>query len=483
MMVTLKKLGISLWLLFAFYSVLSYLIFLRDDFLLERISLLTEAPWVLTAGRRWAKILHVNSLPTPLFFISVTAMFIVYGKALQLLRKRGSNTRNAKKTIIRFAVLFMMTTLFSFPALSTDVFDYIASNRVLFVHHANPWLEAPQNFPQDEFIYLGSWKSRASVYGPVQFLFSSLVHVFAQNNLIANIIGFKLTGALFAIALILLMKKWLEKFAPDNLLYGLTVFAWNPLIYIEIIGNAHNDIIMAFFTFLGFYWLTRRKSVSAAVGLSLAVLSKVAAALFVPIMAFWLLGRKRKRQTVVFVSLFALFTAMGILTLGEGSVGFVKNLGFQLGLYLRSLPTILRYAFLKVGFPESKALIAEKFLTIPLFAALFVMTTSKIKRIGLPAGMVIVMLGYLMLVSPMLQPWYLVWVLPFVALLSPGRLQTTALVFSFSSLMHYTVLFTSYYFSPLHFAWQIVMFMVIVLPPLAVWLTPKSWYTQFRRQR
>lgn len=473
----LKRLGLSLTLAFAVYTILSYLIFLRDDFLLERISVLMQTPSLLELGRQWANMLHVNSLPTPLYFITVMLMFIVYFRALHYLRREKSR-KAAAKMIVKFAVVFMGATLLSFPALSTDVFDYIATNRVLFVHQANPWLEAPQNFPQDEFIYLGSWKFRASVYGPVQFLFSSFVHGVAGNSIIANIIGFKLTGLIFTGAAIWLMKKWLEQFASENLTYGLAVFAWNPLIHIEIIGNAHNDIIMAFFALLGFYWVSTTKSIQAAIGFAMAVLAKVATLLYIPIIAIWLLTRKRKRRATTFLVVFVLITVVGFATLGKGMMGFIKNLGVQFGLYLRSLPTIVRFFFLQTGITQAQASIAEKLITIPPVAAIFAVLLKRVGRTGVVHGMVAGMMIYLMLAAPMFQPWYLVWLLPFVALLKPQRLQAVALIFSWTSLLYYALLFTSFYFNPLHFAWQIAMFAFVVLPPLFIWIAPSRWYTR-----
>lgn len=476
----LAKNGKLLTLLFLIYSILSFLIFLRDDFLLERIAFLTNSPNLLKFGRVIGKTLHVNSIPTLLYFLVILLMFVVYFKTLRLVKK--TNFKNTYSSlIINYSLIFMLISLISFPALSTDVFDYISSNRVLFVHKANPWLVAPQNFPNDEFIYLGSWKFRPSVYGPVQFIFSSLVQAVAGNNLIANIIGFKLTGAVFTVSLIVLFKKFVLKHFPDQLLFSLALFSWNPLLHIEILANAHNDVIMAFFAFLGLVFFYQKKLVRSALALALAVLAKIAAVLFIPIIAIYLIS-KNKSKAFLFITAFTIFTSLGFLTLGRGFKGLIENLGVQLGLYLRSLPTIFRFIFLRLQFSPTRALILEKALTIPAFILLFIFYLKKVKAKSILITMVITMMIYLMLVSPMLQPWYLVWILPFVALLKPGRIQNVALVFSASCLLYYSVLFTSFYFSPLHFGWQITMLAVMVIPPLSVWIMPLRWYTQIKRK-
>ena len=477
----LRKYGLLLWFLFVIYTIISFLLLLRDDFIMERLSLLTHAPWFLELGRKWAVTLHVNSFPTPLYVVTVVGMFLVYFRVLERLKNAETKMMSATtKMIMTFSLAFMLTLFFSFPALSTDVFDYISSNRVLFVHHANPWLEPPQNFPDDQFIYLGSWKFRASVYGPVQFLFSSLAHLIAQDHILTNIAVYKGMGMAFLLLTIFVVKTWLKDESPQRLAYGLAVIAWNPLLLIEIVGNAHNDIIMAFFSLLGCYLFYKKRYNLSALALACAVLAKMTALLILPLLGIWLIGKHRLKQSAQMAVTFILVTLSGMISLGSGFSGLMQNLGIQLGLYLRSLPTILRFFLLNLGLSNKLALYGEKALTLPAFGILVIKSIQYLKHIGFISAIVVVMTGYLMLVSPMLQPWYLVWVLPFVALLKRGKLQLGMLTFSMSSLLYYSVLFVSYYFSPLHFSWQIVMFLFMIIPPLIVWFTPQSWYTLVR---
>lgn len=480
MLKKLEKYGLFLFILHVFYAFLSYLIFLRDDFILERISVLTNQPSILETGRTLASLLHVNSIPTLLFFISLILMFYFYAKALRVLSKDKINQKKLLNTIFKYSSLCLIATFISFPSLSTDVFDYISSNRVLYEHQANPWLHAPQEFTNDEFIYLGSWKFRASVYGPVQFVFSSVVSFLGRDNIILNIIGFKLINIFFTVATFFLLLKILKQIAPSRAAFGLAVFAWNPLLYIEIIGNAHNDIIMAFFTLLGIYFLINQKIFLSALTISLSILTKMSSALFIPPLIIFLIKNKNRKTVFKFLLTLVIITIVGFATLGNGFFGLVKNLGVQTSLYLRSLPTILRYMFIKIGFTENISNLIEKLFTVPLFLFTYIKAVTKLNINKLFSVLVFTMMAYLIIASPMLQPWYLIWFLPIAALLPPGRLLYSSLTFTFSSLLHYIVLYVSFYFSPLSFMWQVFMFIIIAFPPIAVWLVPKTWYTQIR---
>ena len=127
-----------------------------------------------------------------------------------------------------------------------------------------------------------------------QFLFSSLVHLIAGDNIIANIAVFKIINLLFTITTVFIVKNLLEETAPSRLVFGLAIFSWNPLLHIEIIGNAHNDIIMAFFASLGLYLVFKKRESWGAFALALAVLAKIAALLYVPLIAIWLASTNRK---------------------------------------------------------------------------------------------------------------------------------------------------------------------------------------------
>jgi hypothetical protein len=167
--------------------------------------------------------------------------------------------------------------------------------------------------------------------------------------------------------------------------------------------------------------------------------------------------------------------------LGDGLPGFFHNLTVQLSLYLRSLPTLLRYFFHNLGLSQLQASLAEKAVTFPIFLSFYLFLVAKLK-LGNPIPVfVTLLLGYLFLLSPMLQPWYLAWVMPLVSLLPPSRLQLSVITFTASSLFYYAVLFISFYFSPLNFVWQAAMFFTMVIPPLIIWFIPSGWYTRIYR--
>src|SRR5579859_990882 len=70
----------------------------------------------------------------------------------------------------------MGLTLALLPSLpSDDVFSYILYGRISALHHANPLIATPSDFPRDPFLSLVYWQTTRSVYGPVWLGLSDVV--------------------------------------------------------------------------------------------------------------------------------------------------------------------------------------------------------------------------------------------------------------------------------------------------------------------
>ena len=88
---------------------------------------------------------------------------------------------------------------------------------------------------------------------------------------------------------------------PDILLYAL-----NPLVLIELIGNLHCEAIMILLLLVFYRLLQKRQILASAVAISLAIATKLIPVLFVP----FLLRRMKSMQFVVFAGVAALCTTM-----------------------------------------------------------------------------------------------------------------------------------------------------------------------------
>lgn len=174
-------------------------------------------------------------------------------------RCQGANRRHLALALGGAALLGL--TLVLLPSLpSDDVFSYTLYGRISAIHHANPLISAPSNFPHDPFLSLVFWRGVRSVYGPLWLLLSAGLTQIAEalgGSLAAYILLFKLTGLLAHLANAALTWAILGVLAPRRRLLGTLLYAWNPLCLLEFCASAHNDAVMLTLALLGIYCLAR----------------------------------------------------------------------------------------------------------------------------------------------------------------------------------------------------------------------------------
>ena len=189
-------------LLYLIFSLLSWIILLRDRFTLEIIS--TKFYPQLSNLFAQTENLKLNTWPTVLFLLIVILLFFFYFRSLKL------NLSPAK--IIFASILFQIIVFFSYPILSTDILSYILSDRVSVVYHQNVWTTKPNQYTSDPYYYLvypiykdRDWTNQTRIYGGVNQFFYSLSTTLSGNDLLANLASHKLVVLLFNISTIFLV--------------------------------------------------------------------------------------------------------------------------------------------------------------------------------------------------------------------------------------------------------------------------------------
>ena len=460
---------LGLWAGISLYTITSYLIVLRDPFLLERLAISLKIPTIETGGLFLAQLLHVNFITIPILAVSFLVSFFFFIRLFYL----GSKIKLKKPDYLIWLAI-IITVYFSFPALSTDVFDYNNTNKVTYQYKANPWLTPARQFPQDPEIYIASWLDRASVYPPTAFVTSSLVYFIFGTHLTAAVLGFKALALTlyslitYSLHYLLPKKTWLVLF-----------FALNPLVLIEFIGNAHNDLLMAFFALLGLSFFIKNKPLFSGINLGLGFLAKFTIILYLPLWIMVKLKQAQYRHVALITATTVVTLSLGLLFMGDAYFALRENLNFQLDLYHRSLPLTIRNIFhfgLNLNMVQANQV--QKIISAFIFGAWYLLAFTKINEKNLVGLSALTIILYLLIVSPMLQPWYLAWFLPLVPLAHNSKLSLASIIFSFSALSHYFVYFISLYLNPLSPYWQTVLYLVMSLPGILILTIPGKWYTR-----
>ncbi|MDO8623721.1 MAG: hypothetical protein Q7R52_05745 [archaeon] len=185
---------------------------------------------------------------------------------------------------ITFLILF-----FSYPAmLSYDIFNYIATSKVLFFYHENPYIVMPIEFAGDPLLAFTHAANKIALYGPTWISLTGIPYFLGFGNFIINLFSFKLLVGSFYLATTFLMWK-----ISKNIV-SVILFAFNPLIVVETLMSGHNDIVMISLLLLSFFTLMRKKIIFVLLFFSLSIFVKYTTILLIPIFVylFWKILKK-----------------------------------------------------------------------------------------------------------------------------------------------------------------------------------------------
>ena len=375
--------------------------------------------------------------------VLVIALFGLYQGAWRLLERQetstGARSRSFLAIVIGFGVLFALVLVWMYPINATDLFQYFFRSRIFVLYGCNPLFDTPGRFFTDPYLYLvGEWTDIASPYGPVWELLAGGVAWATGGKLLPNLLALKSMAVLFYAGGVVLVYKILGQLAPERRLGGTLLFAWNPLILFQWIGNGHNDVVMLFFILLGIWLWARKRMLWVLPALTAAVLVKMIAVIVIPlfVLSIWLEKpnlRARLRWIVltvplsaaIWVLLFAPFGPLGqnfsgILDEAATRVGFSFAATVALVVIKGVVPFLARSASWSLEALQNLAnlgIAVPRWLTLGGLAVSYLWQLGKVwrKRGGPVAAGAEAFFAYLIL-APSYRMWYPAWSMPLTAL-------------------------------------------------------------------
>lgn len=213
--------------------------------------------------------------PTVWYTIIVGLLFSWYMWTLGRIKRKLV----ASKTVW-FLIFGTVCVLFwSYPALSNDVFNYIATAKVTFLYRENPYLVMPIDIPNEPMLSFLHAANKVALYGPAWILFTAIPYYLGMGNLPATLFVFKLFITLWFLLLCYLI--WI---ASEKKPWALAFFALNPLVTLSTIVDAHNDVVMMALALSSLMAIKRRRLAVGTLLLIASILVKGATIFLVPVL-------------------------------------------------------------------------------------------------------------------------------------------------------------------------------------------------------
>ena len=384
------------------------------------------------------------------FFLAFIAYFVLYRLDVKF------------TVVLGLAILFRLVFLFSIPELSDDYFRFIWDG-LLSLNGINPFLELPSYYMEQGLNQVKGLDASLyhSLNSPNYFTIYPPVN---QLTFAIGAFGFKLNGYGFGVTLmrlVILLGEGLTVFYLIKICKHLGVstknvllYALNPLIIVELVGNLHFEALMISFLCMAIYYLLKQKYDLSAVLFALAVNTKLLPLMFLPL--FWnYIGWKKSVRYYLIVGGLTIIFFMPFL-----SVEMLSHLSKSVNLYFKSFEfnASLYYLIRWIGFQlvgYNIIGIAGRSLSILVLGIILYMSFHK-KNIKTPLLKRMFWAFAIYLVcATVVHPWY-ISTLVFFSVFLPYRF---ALIWSGMALLSYAAYQTEAYIENL---WLVAIEYVMV---------------------
>ena len=343
------------------------------------------------------------------FLAALAAAFAAYVAGVRLLTSGGLGLR-----AVGFAAAAIQLLPLAAPLLlSTDAWTYWEYGAIAG-DGGNPYRDTPAQHPDNPaFPHAGAdWRDTTSVYGPVFTVLSQGVAVAAGSSEEAAAWIFKIVAALAMLALTALA----ARLSPRPV-FAAALVGWNPLLAIHFAGGGHNDALMMALVLGAVALAASGRRHAAAVLWPLAILVKWIPLVFFGLRAVAARAEHRRVAHATFAATAAVLLVVSTWRYGTDWLNAVVPLARNAeGQTNYALPHRLE----QLGVPHGLTLAAA---VIVLGFGLLLL--ARRAQRGLPC---LGRAGCLLLVTtPWLVPWYVVWALPPAAAEDDRRAQLVAL--------------------------------------------------------
>jgi alpha-1,6-mannosyltransferase len=398
------------------------------------------SPFALKLPGAW--FFGVPSITTPPgrgMLISLVAswggMFLLVRAWLEML-KAVSPTRSEGrpvplKALAVVAGLWMIPLLVGPPMFSQDVYSYAAQG-AMATAGINPYHHGPDslgvNNPYYPFVDQ-LWGASPAPYGPVFIILDAAIVTLTGHHVLATVLGLRLLAVFGVVLLAVFLPKLGRTLGRDpGTIFTLAVL--NPVTLLHLVAGAHNDALMLGLLVMGLYLARRRHPVWGVVLCTLSAATKAPGAIGIVYIGWQWLGSglpwRHRVRPLMTAGLLAGGVAAVITAFSGLGWAWVKALSnpsvvrsvidpmTALGMILGSLTRLVGLGGVTFALHVTRGL---GFLLAALVCGACLVHSDRlgtIKAVGLSLLAVVVL-------GPVVQPWYLAWGIVLLAPVASGR--------------------------------------------------------------
>ncbi|MBI2704196.1 MAG: polyprenol phosphomannose-dependent alpha 1,6 mannosyltransferase MptB [Actinobacteria bacterium] len=341
-------------------------------------------------------------------------------------------------TVLAVGLLWTLPVLLGPPLLSNDVYSYVAQGEMAS-RGFDPTAVGPVVLGRGDTLRAvdPTWRTAPAPYGPAWIGLSEAVVDATGHDPAAAVWAFRaivVLGVLLAAIGVVQIARYYGVSETVALAVGIA----NPLVIIYLIGGTHNDALMMGFLALGVAAALKDRRGLAIVLVALATAVKLPAAAGLLFLGWHFagLGASLKQRVVSVLKVVgasaAIIAAISVVTgTGIGWITALTNTGKVMDTF--SLMTMLGYfasdavKFLRITENPELLVAPVRLLGVLVSGSLSALLLWRSDRVGLPRALGLSMI-LVVLLSPVVWPWYLPAGFALVAAAGLGRFRPSYLV-------------------------------------------------------
>jgi alpha-1,6-mannosyltransferase len=327
----------------------------------------------------------------------------------------------AARTVILLAIAYHVVVLLLPLLFSRDVYSYAYYGKIAATYHANPYVATPIDYPADALAaFVGpKWIDTPAVYGPLWTQASALV-VRIVDSVAAQVAVFRIVAIAASLATMVVVARTVRVARPEREAFAVALVGLNPVVLFQSAASGHNDLLVALAIAAAAAFVFAGRNLWATIALAFGALIKVPAA--VPLLLWWVsvAARAERGQRVrTLAPHVGSALALGVLAALPFMNASDPTLG---GLELAShegwlAPSRFFHRVFDAVTGDALGFVPRVAFPLVLLGALFLIGRAIVRRAPtIPSALVGASWGWgllcLMLLGPVLLPWYVTWGLP-----------------------------------------------------------------------
>lgn len=334
-----------------------------------------------------------SSAGEPSFISWLAVAGIAY---LLAIREFFSTPKFPKRVIVIglvLAAVWHLLFLLKPPGLDDDIHRYVWDGRVQRLGY-NPYILAPSN-PALNGLHTTETRTLNNPDVPSPYPAGAQLFFRAVTAIHESVFALKVAFVLCDLAVVLVLLDVLRK--NQQAMHWILAYAWHPLLATEVAGSGHVDIVGALLLLVSAVALRRRWRAVAAVAFALAVGVKFLPIVLVPL--YW--RRLRIRDALLAVFVFGLLY-LPFLERSRIPTG-------SLGTYVQS------FRFNDPLFAMLERILAPQFVVVlAVLAGIVKAIRLRTRSAEWSWDAFAWPMAASLLFAPVVYPWYLLWLLPFM---------------------------------------------------------------------